>query len=108
ITTNDGHTDGVFRFFGKGHVEFRDTDGDLMINGIHYRLFDSFKNFHRFVKKGGGYRYYMAQAKNWNLSGMAFAEPPVKELSGTFEELGNSISHLTIRDSVTTEVGLFG
>ena len=31
ITTNDGGTGGDFRFFGKGHVEFWDTDSDLVV-----------------------------------------------------------------------------
>ncbi len=93
ITTNDGGTGGDYRFFGQGHVEFKDVkNGNLFINGHPYYLGKTIKQLtHR--KLGD----YIAVASNIDAKGHTYTGSPIPEFGGAvFEGLGNTISNLII------------
>jgi hypothetical protein len=107
IKTNDGHTDGDFTFLKKGSVKFWDSRSNLVINGKTYRLMESLRAFAKGLRHDDGFGEYFAQMKNWGENGKIYAAPPINvEFDGTFEGLGNSISHLTV-NSTTGYAGLF-
>ncbi len=94
ITTNDGGTGGDYRFFGQGHVEFKDVkNGVLSINGTPFRLVSTMeKLIHVFHQASSN----VALARNIDAKGQMYTGSPIPELGGTFEGLGNTISNLTI------------
>ncbi len=105
IDTNDGGSGGDYRFFRKGRVEFWSRAGaGLLINHQRYLLADSMKTLSRLVRHGNGGNY--ALMKNVNARRI-YTEAPLAAFDGKFEGLGNSISHLTIHDSISVRVGLF-
>ncbi len=109
IYTNDNGTDGDYRFFGKGHIKFWDVHSNLTINRHHYSLFNSLKTFQRALRNTDGSGKYFAQVNDWNMSGHVYGKSPVdKVFGGTFEGLGNTISHLTIHNSCQTGAQLWG
>jgi len=108
IKTDDGGSQGDFSFSGKGHIEFWDTHSQLIINGHQYVLLDSLKSFKRLLRNDAGFGRYFAQRKNWNESNHIRDEPPINlEFDGTFEALGNTISHFTVKSGTSGNLGLF-
>jgi hypothetical protein len=105
ITTNDGGSGGDFQFFGKGHVEFWDLTGSLIVNGHTYALVKSLGKLKKLVKHN--IEGFYALAKSIDEAGHQYSGSPVAALEGIFEGLGNSISNLAI-DSDDQYVGLFG
>jgi hypothetical protein len=108
ITTNDGGSNGDFQFLDRGSVKIWDIHSSLVINGHSYMLFVSLKDFAREFRHFDGTGEYYAQIKNWNLANKTYSTSPVTtSFNGTFEGLGNEISHLTIRNTTTGFSGLF-
>ena len=107
ITTNNGGTDGDFRFAGKGHVEFWDLSSSLVVNGQPYVLVKSLKQLDTDIRHVVDGHY--ALAKNINLSNRTYGASPInREFAGIFEGLGNTISNLSISAPPSNEpVGLF-
>jgi hypothetical protein len=66
IEANDGDPrgDGDFQFLRKGHVEFRDLDSNLTINGQSYKLFKTIKSLHAATKEGRGGHFALARSIN--------------------------------------------
>jgi hypothetical protein len=107
ITTNDGGSGGDFRFFGKGHVEFWDTDSDLVINSNHYTLTRSIKDLRLLVRHNVDGFY--AFAKSINAKAHVYGASPIDVFGGTIEGLGNTISNLTVTsDADGGSVALIG
>ena len=108
ITTNDGGTGGDYRFFGKGHIELRDLNAGLVINGDRYALAQSLHQLQRLART----KQFIALAGSIEARKRAFASAPIASFGasgGVIEGLGNSISNLTIADSNGHEsVGLIG
>jgi hypothetical protein len=100
ISTNDGGSDGDFKFFKKGHVEFWDLTSSLIINGDQYTLVKSIQTFSRMIRGNHGAGLHIAQPKNWNVSKHHYSNAPLQaDYEGTFEGLGNAISYLSINDT---------
>ncbi len=93
ITTNDGGTNGDFRFFGKGRVRMWDTKDKLVINGASYVLV---KNLKKLARKETGTAVNVALVQSADLGKQTFAAPPLANVDGTLEGLGNSFSRFTI------------
>jgi hypothetical protein len=93
ITTDDGGTDGDFRFLGKGRVRMWDANDKLVINGTSYVLV---KNFKQLMRKETGSAVNVALAQSDDLGKRAFTVPPLANVDGTLEGLGNSLSRFTI------------
>src|SRR5437763_14019115 len=62
------------------------------------------KTLARLIRRGNGGNYALMKSVN---ARRIYTEPPLKAFDGKFQGLGNSISHLTIRDSTTGTAGLF-
>jgi The GLUG motif len=100
VTTNDGGSDGDFQFLKKGHVEFWDLTSSLIINGDQYILVKSIKTFSRMIRGNHGAGLHFAQPKSWNVSKHHYPRATIQAIfEGTFEGLGNTISHLNIHDT---------
>jgi hypothetical protein len=96
ITTNDGGIGGDFAFSGQGHIEFRNTDSSLIINGKTYWLIKSIKQIASNVNADPNSN--LALAHNLRAPGRAYFRSPVNnDFEGNFEGLGNTISGLTIK-----------
>ena len=107
ITTNDGGSGGDFRFFKKGHVEFWDLTGNLVINGHRHILVKKVKQLAHLIRQNS-FDYY-ALAKSIDDSRHVHGNSPIAEFGGTFEGLGNTISHFTISGPPSSDpAGLFG
>jgi hypothetical protein len=93
ITTNDGGSDGDYRFFGQGHVEFKDTkNGNLSINGHFYYLAKTMKHLTHLRVHGS----YIAVAGNIDAKGQTYTGSPIPAFGGVLDGLGNTISNLTV------------
>jgi hypothetical protein len=107
ITTNDGGKNGDFSFAKKGHVEFWDTHSGLTINGKSYRLVEDIRALSRELRHTDGSGMFLALSKSGKPGKRSYSVSPIdKEFEGTFEGLGNTVSHLTI-DSSAHSVALF-
>jgi len=96
IETDDGGTGGDFYFSGKGRVAFWDTSSSLIINGNSYALVSNVAALAAGIAANSSGRFAFANNYNASVDG-AYSQSPVStEFTGTFEGLGNSISHLTI------------
>jgi hypothetical protein len=106
-TTNDGGSNGDFRFYGKGHVEFWDTHSSLIINGKTYKLAATLKNLRSLIRHDPDGFY--ALAKNANAKGIQYSSSPIPAFGGILDGLGNTISDIVISDSADLhDVGLIG
>ena len=105
ITTESGGETGDFRFFGKGHVEFWNPTGGLIINGAHYTLVSSVRQLANKIRNRGDGLF--ALAKSVDLTGQTYTQSPIPGFDGILEGLGNTISNLTINAS-SDSVGFFG
>ena len=96
ITVNDGGSGGDFLFTGKGRVAFWDTSSSLIINGNAYTLVNNIAGLSTGVTANPSGRFAFANNYDASVDG-AYSQSPVSvNFSGTFEGLGNTISHLTI------------
>ncbi|MEI9932851.1 MAG: hypothetical protein WDM89_20520 [Rhizomicrobium sp.] len=67
---------GDYRFFGKGHVEFKDAlNGSLFINNEPYHLAKTMK--HLIKAAHGGNAGYVALAGDINAKGEAYTPSPI-------------------------------
>lgn len=108
ITTNDGGTNGEFRFLDKGHVEFWDNSSSLIINGNAYTLANSIEEILASRALPRKNIAFTALARSFDLAGKNYKAAPIPWFRGIFEGLGNTISNLTVSDSKHACVGLFG
>jgi hypothetical protein len=96
ITTGDGGQSGDFAFAKNGHVEFRDTNSGLIINGATYILAKSIKEISAAV--AGDPDSNIALTHSIHAPEHPYFRSLVdNEFSGNFEGLGNTISGLTIK-----------
>ncbi|HEX4081168.1 MAG TPA: hypothetical protein VHX61_20070 [Rhizomicrobium sp.] len=108
MTTNDGGSGGVLPFLGKGQATFASLASPLSINGQPYTLVDSIASLATAVAANPGGYYALANDYDARVGGVYTASPIPEVFDGTFEGLGNTISHLRVRDRVKFDaVGLF-
>ena len=104
IVTNDGGTQGDFQFLGRAHMQFRDLNAALEINGNSYKLLQSIKKFAHYGRRGG----FIALANSYDAAkDGTFKQPlfPAGHDEASLEGLGNTIKNLSI--SADGDVGLF-
>lgn len=107
ITTNDGGTNGDFRFFKNSHVKYSNVNGSLVINGNSYALAKSMAQIKRLIHRGhSGYHPYIALASN--IDAVKYNGGVLSVAPDVLEGLGNTISNLAISNSEDrSDVGLF-
>jgi hypothetical protein len=105
-------TDGeipALAFGEKGRVVFQNLSSQLTINGMAYTLVNSVASLASAIASDPSSAYALADDYDASQDGTYTAPPIQTVFSGTFEGLGNTISHLSIDDQSTTQddIGLF-
>jgi hypothetical protein len=106
ITTNAGGTNGDYRFFGRGHVDFWDLNSNLSINGHDYLLVHNIDQIKKYAKRGQD--PWLALAKSFDASKQGTYSNPIFKFSpSVFEGLGNTIQNLSISGRSNESVSFF-
>src|ERR1700691_1561765 len=99
IITNDGGSGGILSFGAKGSITISDTADSLLINGEPYVLVASPAELAPFTADDPSGHF--ALAASYDAGGEPYSSAPVPTVfTGTFEGLGNRISHLAIHDKL--------
>jgi hypothetical protein len=106
LTTNDGSKNGELSFGRKGNVTFANLSSSLTINGASYMLVNAVHGLASAIAANPSGDYALAQRYDAKQDGTYTQSPVTTSFSGTFEGLGNEISHLTIT-SQDDSVGFF-
>jgi hypothetical protein len=107
LVTNDGGSGGALFFGAKGNVSFLSTSNNLTINGHAYTLVNDIATLATDIAANASGYYALAASYNAIQDGTYASSPVSATFNGTFEGLGNAISHLTIDATSVTEFGLF-
>lgn len=105
LNYNPKHSD--LTFGSAGNVTYWDTASTLTIDNVAYALVSDIATLARKAKKNPLGAYALARSYDASQDG-AYRATPIPAFSGTFEGLGNAISNLTIADTQSVAVGLFG
>jgi len=106
LITNDGDTGGDYWFDSGASVTFWDTSSSLIINGVSFRLINSFGP----LVDSKGIQNPVALAKSYVSQGSYSHAINAKPFGTTFEGLGNTISNLTFKNTTpyaNLSLGLF-
>jgi hypothetical protein len=106
IITNDGGSGGIVSFGAKGSITISDTADSLLINGEPYVLVASPAELARFIADDPSGHF--ALAAPYDAAGEPYASAPVPTVfTGTFEGLGNRITHLAVHDKLGGDPAAF-
>ncbi|MGD0191521.1 MAG: GLUG motif-containing protein [Rhizomicrobium sp.] len=111
LITNDGGTSGTLSFISGGSLSFASISNNLSIDGQVYTLENSIETLAKAIDRNAS--GYYALSSNYNASGDGtYMKAPIeKSFAGTFNGLGNTISHLSLRGKLserrTLNLGLF-
>lgn len=101
----DTQNGGLLSFTG-GNIDFAKLAGSLTINGAKYQLVNSIAGLASAIASDPSGDFALAQSYSATKDGTYSSSPIAASFTGTFEGLGNSISHFTI-SSANADVGLF-
>jgi molybdopterin-binding protein len=104
IATGNG---GGLSFPGKGCIKFWEISSQLSINGNAYVLASSLGMLAGDIGSNSSGNFALANDYDAKPDGTHFASPIQEQLKGRFEGLGNTISHVKVRDFSNFWVGLF-
>ncbi|HEX4077895.1 MAG TPA: GLUG motif-containing protein [Rhizomicrobium sp.] len=90
-----------------GKVTFANLSGSLAVNGTTYTLENTIASLAGAIAANPSGAYALAADYDASQCGTYTTVPIPTPFTGTFEGLGNAISHLSIDDASDTEVGLF-
>lgn len=107
IVTNDGGINGRFSFGATGDVTFAQLDSALAINGTNYTLEGSIGALASAIAANPSGAYALANSYNAKGDGTYTSSPVPTRFMGSFEGLGNAISHLSLKDNHDVNIGLF-
>jgi hypothetical protein len=107
ILTNDGGSGGALSFQGKGSIGFLGLTNALSINGAAYKLENTIAGMASDIAASSWGNYALAASYNAKSDPVYTASPIPTTFSGTFEGLGNAISHVRVRDKSDEFVGFF-
>jgi hypothetical protein len=98
ITTSDGGSGGEFSVLPeKGSIQFWDLSSSLIIDGNSYTLAGDIKTLAANIAANPSGFHALAKPYDASVDG-TFASPPIANtFSGTFDGLGNAISHFRLR-----------
>jgi hypothetical protein len=107
LTTNDGGSGGALSFLSPGRAIFWDLSSSLVIDGASHTLVGDIATLASDIASDPSGHYALANNYDARVDG-TYASPPIPTtFTGTFDGLGNVISHLTIDDASSASVGLF-
>ncbi len=107
IITNDGGSGGTFSFGGAGSISFLGTSNTVTINGVSYALENSIASLASAIAGTPSGNFALANSYNATPDGTYAHSPIPTAYSGNLQGFGNTISHLTILDTVKSDnVGL--
>ncbi|HTT98170.1 MAG TPA: GLUG motif-containing protein [Rhizomicrobium sp.] len=108
LTTNDGGSGGTLSFAATGSVYFWDTASSLIINGGTYTLCRSVSALAAAVAAHPANNFALVNNYDATPDGAYAAAPIPTTLTGAFDGLGNTISHVKIQNTTNTgNIGLF-
>jgi hypothetical protein len=107
LTTNAKGEAGTLSFGTKGSISFLGTTNLLTINGNVYTLQNTIASLAGAIASNPAGYYALANSYNAGRDGVYSASPIGTTFTGSFEGLGNTISHLLITDSAEGPMGLF-
>jgi hypothetical protein len=108
LTTDDGATGGELSFQNNGSIKFWDLSSSLRIDGWSYTLVNNIATLASDIAAHPFGHYALANDHDAHIDGIYPSSPISAAFSGVFEGLGNSISNLSIEDSVISDsVGMF-
>ncbi len=111
LTTNDGGTGGTLSFAPPGRIHFWDVASSLVINGASYTLVADLETLASDIAANPAGDYALADNYDATSDGTYTQAPIPTSFAGNFQGLGNTISHLTISNTVDTgqrvNLGLF-
>jgi hypothetical protein len=100
VLTDDGGTGGAFTFGTNGDVSFWSLSSALVINGDAFTLVNNIASLAADVASKPSGDYALANSYNASADGTYPAAPVSTVFNGIFEGLGNTISSLSIADTV--------
>ncbi|HEY1615692.1 MAG TPA: GLUG motif-containing protein [Rhizomicrobium sp.] len=108
LVTNDGGSGGLLSFRDKGSLSFGSSANSLNINGSAYTLSSSVKALAADIAGNPSGSYALSTNYDAAADGVYSASPIATNFQGTFNGLGNTISHLAIHGKVKGQyLGLF-
>jgi len=108
LTTNDGGTGGMLSFRKPGSVKIANLASQLVIDGSTYTLAASIETLANDIAADPGGNFALASDYDASPDGRYRAPPIATQFLGNFQGLGNSISHLRVRNgSLQLGAGLF-
>jgi hypothetical protein len=108
VITNDGGSKGEFSFGAGGKLTFANLSSPLAINGTAYTLVSSVGTLASAIAANPAGTFALGNGYDASRDG-TYTVPPISTMfTGNFNGLGNTISNLTINDSIqNASVGLF-
>ena len=107
LTTNDGGNGGILSFGEKGSLSFTNPSSTLSVNGVSYSLVGTIAALASAIRANPSGDYALANDYDASGDGTYSNSPITTQFTGSFEGLGNTISHLSIYCSKCRDVGLF-
>lgn len=108
LQSGKGGTLGTLSFGRKGHITFASLSDIFGINGGIFTLVGSVQELASAVAANPAGAYALADSYDAKADGTYTTTPISTKFEGVFEGLGNTISHLTINDTSSYDVGFFG
>jgi hypothetical protein len=108
LTTDDGGSLGTLSFGPKGSLSFLSPSNSLTIDGSAYTLANSVSALAADIAANASGNYALSASYNAKQDGTYHTAPVATTFEGTFNGLGNTISHLSIHGmSDGLNLGLF-
>jgi hypothetical protein len=98
LVTNDGGSGGVLSFGPTGNLSFLGTTNSLVINGTSYTLENTLTALAAAIASNPAGAYALASSYNASHDGTYSQSPVPTTFTGTFEGLGNTVSHITLQN----------
>jgi hypothetical protein len=106
VTNDNGGNGGDYWFDNSANVTFWDTTSSLVINGQNFTLVKDIATLATAIAANLSGAFALAANYDASADG-TYAQAPITFVNGAVDGLGNAISHLSIRDSGHSYVGLF-
>jgi hypothetical protein len=107
LLTDDGGTGGLLSFKSGGDVTFADLSSQLTVNGRSFSLAGDVASLAIGIAANPTGNFALAKSYDASGDGTYDQSPIPTRFGGSFEGLGNTISNLTIQNSIGVKLGFF-